>query len=265
VIRLAMMKLAAVGIVMLATGCPLFSSQQRQVGLVPAPRAMSYDGQRMTKNMRVEGRANTTVGERATIADGETTNHSAYVARDVIGGGVFGMAGETEIGASFDHIRSRNATPMTAEAGALEAPTESGYTVTFSVRRSMPLDNGWAVGIAGDLGATKVPIVRDDARRVSDIAGLYRVALVPSYKSGPLTLFASLQMTNDIVVPDTIDTSDDEGEASASGTVIVPAAGASVMLGDGVKVTTQIAKPLNTTVEHGPQLELSLGYEFGSD
>lgn len=258
------MKLAAVAIVFLATGCLPFSSQQRQVGLVPPPRATSYDGQRMEKDMRFEGRASTTV-QRPSAGDGAAPDHSAYVARDVLGAGVFGRKGEVELGASFDHVRSRNAAPMTSDAGATAGPTNSGYTVSVSLRRSMPLDNGWAIGLAGDLGWTKVPILRDNTAQVSDTAALYRAAIVPSYKSGAVTLFASVSLTNDIVVPSTVTVTDNEAEANASGAAIVPAAGATVRFGDGVKVTTLVARPMNTAVEHGPQLELSLGYEFGSD
>ncbi len=257
------MKLAAVALVFLATGCPLLSTTKRQVGLVPAPRPTMYDGQRMQNAMRVEGRASTVIGERPVTSGDAASEHSAYVARDTLGGGVFGMMGESELGVSFDSVRSRHSAPLTIDAGVEPPLDEDGYTITFSARRSLPLDNGWSVGIAGDLGWTKVPIVRDDREHVSDTAPLFRAAIVPSYQSGPVTLFASLQLTNDIVVPELVTGSGSDAEASAGGAAVIPTVGASVRVGGGVKLTTQVARPYNTPVEHGPQLELSLGYEFG--
>jgi len=252
------MKLALV--VVLLAGCQ-FSTTKRQVGLVPAPRPMSFDGQTMPSAMRVEGRASTILGSREASA-ATSGGQSAYVARDVLGGSVFGRIGDGELGVSLDVVRSRNASPMTAEAELAPAPLDNGYTLSINARRSVSLDDGWAIGLAGDLGWTKVPILFGD-RESSDIAALYRAALVPSHRSGAVTVFGSLQLTNEIMVPATVTGRSPDPEASAGGLAVVPTLGASVRIGEGVKLTAQLAQPFNTPIDYGPQVELALGYELG--
>lgn len=213
--------------------------------------------------MRIEGHASTTLQQPGVLQGSEADNHSAYVARDVIGGGIFGKKGDAELGVSLDTVRSRNAAPLIADVKSDPIP-DAGYTLTFSARHSMAVDNGFRVGLSADLGWTKVPITRG-GDHVSDTAPLYRAAIVPSYRSGAVTVFASVQMTNDILVPNLVTITDDDqdAEATVGGAALIPSAGASVRIGDGVTLTTQIAKPFNTTVEHGPQLDFTLGYELG--
>ncbi len=254
---------AAVLALLSTTGCLYSSHQAGQVGLVPPPRATMYDGQPMTKSLRLEGRATTSVTPTDRISGSDANQHSAYVARDVLGGGVFKAFGATELGLSVDRARSRAATPMTTDVATERAPSSGADTYTFSLRRAVLLQDGWSLGLAGDLGWTSVPIRRSDGATTSDSAPLLRAAIVPSYRAGALTVFASLQVTNDIDVPATITVDPDtDAKVSADGGALIPTAGASVRIGD-FALRTQLSKPLNTAVDHGAQLELALAYQFG--
>lgn len=256
----------ALALVVLVTACQ-YSTSQRQVGLVPPPRATMYDGQPIPKQTRIEGRATTVVMARDL---GDSADHSAFVARDVFGGGVFTMVGGTELGASVDSIRTRSSSPMTTQVVNARAPVDNGYALALALRRSMLLEDGWAIGFAGELGWTEVPIVREDGLSTSDTAALYRLGIVPSYRRGAVTVFASLQLTNDTIVPGMVDVDfGTKADASARSAVLIPTVGAAVRVGEDVRLMAQLAQPFNTTqpynstVDHGMQLEVSLGYELG--
>ena len=246
----------------LVAGCE-YSYRQRQVGLVPPPRPATYDGQPMAGVVRVEGHASRVVTplEPASAPTGSST----YVARDTIGGGLFVRAGETELGMSVDAARSRSAVPV---GPMVQDPVPEGpaYSVVFALRRAIRASESVSVGLAGEFGLVGVPIrLGDGGRSSSDSAGIYRVAIVPSWRAGALALFGGMHLTNDFEVPSeiTIDP-DHSSEASASGAVFIASAGASVRIGDGLKLSTQIAKPFTSTVEHGVQLDVVLGFELGA-
>lgn len=248
------------GMVGLVAGCE-YSYRQRQVGLVPPPRPATYDGQPMTRSVRVEGHASRVVTPLQPAS--ASTGSSTYVARDTIGGGLFVRAGTAELGVSLDAARSRSAVP----AGPMvtdPVPEGPAYAMVFALRHALRASESVSVGLSGELGLVRVPILLGGNSRSSDTTGLYRGAIVPSWRSGALALFGGLHITNDIEVPSTVTVDSDSGaEASASGAVFIASAGASVRIGDSLKLSTQIAKPFASTADHGVQLDVVLGFELG--
>jgi hypothetical protein len=134
----------------------------------------------------------------------------------------------------------------------------------FHLRRSLRTSESFAIGLAGDIGWLRVPILLGGKERDQNSAGIFRGAIIPSWRSGPLAVFGGLHLTNDFEVPATTTIDEDHSsEARASGYAAFVTAGASVELGGGLKLATQVAKPFGSTAPHGVQLDVVLGFELG--
>jgi hypothetical protein len=194
----------------------------------------------------------------------EPGGNAAYVARDTVGGGLFGRRGDGELGVSVDAARSRSALPVSR--GLTDpVPEDPAYSLVFHLRRSFRTSESFAIGLAGDVGWLRVPILLGGQDREQDSAGIFRAAIIPSWRSGALAVFGGLHLTNDFEVPATTTIDEDHSsEAFASGYAAFATAGASVELGGGLKLATQVAKPFASTTPHGVQVDVVLGIELGA-
>jgi hypothetical protein len=227
---------------------------------VPPPRPTTYTGQPMTKAVRLEGFAATTA---TPTRPGPPDNTAAFTALTVFGGGAFLKRGDAEFGASLEVATPRDATPTTKEI-AETPPHEVVIAGVASARRSLRTSfAGFAIGLAGELGFVRIPMFVN-GRRENAVQGMYRIGIVPSWRTGGLTVFGGLTFASTPEIPAEVQIEGGtRAETDVGSAAIITSVGASVVLDEGITLTTRAAKPWATTADHGLQLDLVLGFELG--
>lgn len=248
----------------------------RQRGTVTAPRAASYDGQPMERKTRIEGHFGGGLGDdfeqKGTVLQAGAS--AATVARKTAGGALRFRAGErSDVGVEVDS--SWSPTSTTREGIRLGAPGEAVVDVAFAARTSTRLSetSPLRIGFVANLGAHSNPIARldsfsDGTRR--DTTLLFRAAMVPSVKQGPVTFFGSLGLATESDVPADVfvaGSEDDPGAvADTTGAAFTLAAGATVELGQGAHLSARLSDAFTSmeNTHYGPQVDVALSFDVGS-
>lgn len=250
------------GLAILVCACTHGVTNVQQAGTVPAPRAMSYDGQPLDRGARVEGRLRTVVQETTPLdADGGGN----FVARTHSGVGLRGGVGDTDVGVEAELAWTEGAQP--ASRGLGEPPEyDFATTITGSVRHSFGVADGVRLGVGLESGFTSVPVRLDGGKTEYDEAVLWGFSLVPSWRSGPVTIFFGMHASTETNVPRTVlsEWSFDIPEAKAAGGVAVWNAGVSWAAESGLRLTASAGRPYGAQwANHGLQVDLAIGYDFG--
>jgi hypothetical protein len=248
------------------------SYQFQQRGTVPAPRAALHDGQPLTQPVRLEGHAGAIVsGREGAVSPG--AGQGAAVAGKQAGGAMRVRVNHVvDLGVEVDTSWSPAAT--TRDGLPIDAPDDHVLDLALAFRTSSKLDErgDTRVGVVFNLGGHSVPVIRDDGFNDSaqrDTALLVRAAVVPSMRRGPVTFFGSLGLASETDVPGDVWV-DDGGEdpgvvADSIGACVTLAAGATVDVGGGARVTARIGDAFTSEAnEHyGPQVDLGLAFDLG--
>ncbi len=245
--------------------CVQSSYAVTQAGLVPAPRALPYDGQPLDRSARLEGRVSTAIAPTEDAVDsGDSGNlvarhHAGVAARKRLG------SSNTDIGLEFDTAFVDGADPV--QAGLGPAPETGGaWQLTWGIRHSLRLADDVRLGVGFTMGFAEVPVRVGAAQTESDTAGIYQFGLVPSWRRGPLVAFGSMTISSEVDVPRVIIANDsfDTPQARAAGGVLILAAGATYELSDSLRLTGRLAQPTGSSIaSYGPQLDLVLGFDLG--
>jgi hypothetical protein len=229
-----------------------------QAGLVPAPRAMPYDGQPI-EGSRVEGRHTTIV--EPVDPDGDPDS-GAYVASHHTGVALRHGRTGTEVGVEVDVAWASGASP-TAEG--IEPPPDGigAWSLVFGARHSIVLSDQLRLGVGSSVGVVRVPIRLDGGPTETDDAATFQLALVPSWRSGPVTAFAGVTLAGEIRVPRSLGPGSTEPNASGDRSAVVLSAGTSIALDGGTHLTLQLAQPMGSDLTDDLQLDLRLGFDFG--
>jgi hypothetical protein len=233
-----------------------------QVGVVPAGRPMPYDGQPLAHGFRIEGRETTVVTH---LEPNGNTSSGAYVAREYTGGALRVGHGNTDAGLEVDLGWVKGSEPVDSSLGP-RPDADVVSTFLMSVRHSFELAPHVRLGTGFAFGFVDVPIALGGANTEHDGAAAVQLAVVPSYRSGPLVLFGGLDIVSEVDVPRTVVASDpfDTPEARAQGGSVVVSAGASVVFDSGLRLTAQLARPTGSDLAHqGLQLDLGVAFDFG--
>ena len=233
-----------------------------QVGVVPAGRPMPYDGQPLARGVRVEGRTATVVTHLEPTGN---TSNGAYVAREYTGGALRVGHGNTDLGLEVELGWVQGSEAIAPDLGA--RPDSIAVTsFLFAARHSFELAPHLRLGTGLAVGAVDVPVRLDGGGTEHDGAAAIQLALVPSYRSGPLVAFAGLNIVSEVEVPRTVVASNpfDTPEARAGGGAVVLSAGASFVFDSGLRLTGQLARPTGSDAAHqGLQLDVGLAFDFG--
>jgi hypothetical protein len=247
----------------------------RQRGTVAAPRAALHDGQPLDGRARIEGHAATVIGaERSPESTAPTSSSGAAVARKQAGGALRLKAGHAaDFGLEIDSEWSPTST--TRDGVRVAAPEDHVVDVALAFRLSSKIGNpedGMRLGWVVNVGGHSTPIVRGDSPigdTDRDTTFLFRTAVVPSLRRGPVTFFGSLGMATESDVDASVlvtDSGDDPGVvADTSGAAFTLAAGARVDLGGGAHVTARVGDAFTSedNGHYGPQVDVGLGVDFG--
>ncbi len=234
-----------------------------QIGVVPAPRPMNYDGQPLAHWVRLEGHTSSTVS--ATTPRGGTDS-GASISRLQSGGAIRLGHGATDLGFEFEAAWTRGADPVDAVGAAPDSALASSYAL--ALRHAFALGGPVRLGVAGSAGMAVIPVRLDGGDTEHDVAGAFAFALVPSVRTGPLTLFGGVDLTTEIDVPRSVVITDDleVPVAGITGGAIVLSAGLSLALRGGLHLQAQVAGVTGSEVaNHGLQLDVSLAFDVGTE
>lgn len=240
-----------------------------QHGLIGAPRPASYDGQPITGSTVIEGHASRTRIDVRTLSP----QSGAAVAQMSAGGALrTAVNPTTDLGIEVDAGWSATSTTLAgADSESRFVPRDGVIDAAIALRSSWPVSEGFRIGGALALGAESSPIQRFGAGRVRDESFLMRAALVPSYRTHGVTVFASFGIATEadvpeqfVVVPSDTASNDPGAVADVKSVVGTGAVGVTLDLGDRVHLTTQISEAAGGTVTYGPQLTAGLTLELGT-
>jgi len=243
-------------------GCVTNAFQVTQAGTVPAPRPMLYDGQPIEKGGIVEGRSTTVLTPVGEEPDGTSGNYIAHHHSDLI---LRGARGNSDAGIELGLAWTEGSEAAAPNLGPRPEAT-AAITTKFTARHSLRLADNIRLGAGFSFGFVSVPIRESAADTERDEAPVFELALVPSYRTGAIAIFGGLNFTTETYVPRTIvvDDSYDTPEAISRGAVVM-SAGASYSLPSGLHLMAQLAIPTASDLaRHGLQLDLGVGFEFGS-
>lgn len=248
-----------------------------QDGTVGAPRAAVHDGQPLAGTLRLEGHAATTVASTiepkgVSPRDGERDDSGAAVARNQAGVALRRKIGEqVDIGLEVDGAWSPS--PATRSGALIDAPEAPVIDVAFALRGAAPVSDDAAVrvGWVVNAGVHEAPIRRDGGGRIQrDAAFLFRAAIVPSLRRGAVTVFGSLGLATETDVPATVLITNSDGDPGVvhdtTGAALTVAAGASIELGSGARVTARVGDAFSRGVDaghYGPQVDVGLAFDVG--
>jgi hypothetical protein len=248
--------LAALG----GAACTSSASTVTQTGVVPAPRALPYDGQPLDKAYRIEGRL-VEVVETVEPGDANSGNYYAKTYSDI---SYRKARGAFDAGATLSIAWTHDAEPGSAGLGPPPSQ-DTALSFTFGARHAFSLADTMRLGVGFDMGFATVP-VRLDGGSERDEAFLFDLSLVPSYRAGPVAIFGGLHIQSEVNVPRAlvVDDSFDAPEAEADGGAVVIAAGASYHAPGGLVIIGQLARPTGSSyAEHGLQVDLTFAFDFG--
>ncbi len=248
----------------------------RQRGTVPQPRAALSDGQPMDQKVRLEGHFGGTLGEDFEQTDGNVVPpgaSGAAVARKTAGGAVRFRSGDrSDIGVEID--RSWSPSSTTREGVRIGVDDAAVHDIAFSARTSTKVGetSPWRIGFVANLGAHINPISRLDSsvgETRSDTTLLFRAAMVPSMRRGPVTLYSSFGVASESDIPADVyvaGAEDDPGAvADTSGAAFTLAAGATVDLGNGARLGARLSDAFTSmeNTHYGPQVDVNLSVDLG--
>lgn len=246
-------------------GCYADPYTVTQAGTTPAPRPMLYDGQPLAKGGRIEGRSTTVM---TPVGDGDKESGN-FVARQHSDLALRTARGDFDAGLEVGIAWTKGAQAASPELGP-KADSSGAVTVKFSGRHSFKLNDQLRLGAAVSMGVVSVPVVlsADPSNTENAEALVFEVGIVPSWRSGPLAIFGGINFTNDTYIPRSVvvdgsDLDSEVPEANADGAVVF-SAGMSYTLPSGLHLTAQLGQPLSELAHHGLQLDLGLGFDFGS-
>ncbi|HVV85993.1 MAG TPA: hypothetical protein VHE35_23195 [Kofleriaceae bacterium] len=246
-----------------------------QRGTVATPRAPIDDGQPMAGRARLEVHGASTPSSPldgasgARVAGTGLPDSAATVARDQAGGSLRVHGPGADLVFAVDGAWSPTATSLSRTP--VDGPDRPVVDVTTGLRVSGALGDKLRLGVAIDVGATSVPIHRDQPDEASrDLAFLGRVALVPSLREGDVVLFGSAGISTEAEVPpaityDSLD-GDPGAQADTSGPAFVLGAGATVEAGSGTRLTARVDDAWSrqiATGHYGLQADLGLSIDLG--
>jgi hypothetical protein len=246
------------------------SYQFNQRGTVATPRAALHDGQPLERGVRLEGHMTTTTSSAVEAnADSRPIGSSgAAVAKNQAGGAVRFKGGElVDFGLEVDS--SWSPTTATREGARIAAPEDAVIGVALARRGTThQTTDGMRLGWVVNLGTESSPVYRNNGGYVSrDESVLFRAALVPSIKRGMVTFFGSLGLATESDVPESVyvaGNQDDPGvQVDTTGAVFAVAAGASVDLGNGAKLTARVGDAFADEHHYGPQVDVGLSFDLG--
>lgn len=272
-LRFAVLTLAVLALA--ASASDPYSFNQR--GTVATPRAAHYDGQPLEGSSSLEGHVATTVRSAIDQPGGAITRQvegresGAAVARNEAGAALrFRTGASADVGLEVDG--AWGPTARTRQGDLVDAPDDAVLDVALAVRGSTRTgDGGLRLGWVANLGVHSTPIERDGGGGAQrDEALLFRAAIVPSLRRGAVTLFASLGLASETDVPAVVVVAggaDDPGvQAHAVGAAFTAAAGATVDLGRGARLTGRIGDAFSgrgAASHYGPQVDVGLAFDLG--
>lgn len=288
-LRIALLAAAALALAGSASSTHTFE----QRGTVAGPRAPHHDGQPLDGRARFEVHGGTYLDPA--LDDGEvavTQSNAAAVAQHSAGGSVrFRVGPSVDLGLEVDSAWAP--TSHGVDGTPLDAPDAAAITTVATLRTSAVVGEHGRIGFALDVGGSSTPIYRanetvdwnDASFRVPadpatatppiqrDTAPVARLAVVPSYRVGSLTLFGSLGAATETLVPPIIRWVDDGGsnddpgvQAEAAGMAFTVAAGATLDAGNGARLTARIGDAYGGEVaagHYGPQVDVALSFDVG--
>lgn len=254
--------LAATIVLLVGGGCVYDAFTVTQAGTTPAPRAMLYDGQPLDRAGRAEIRSTTVV---TPVGDGDKESGN-FVARQHSDLSLRGARGNSDFGMQLGAAWTKGSEAASPNLGP-KPDASAAITVKVAGHHSFQLNDQFRLGVGFATGMVSVPIVisANPGNTERDEALDFELALVPSYRVGPLAVFGGFNITSEAYVPRAIlvDDSYDVPEATTDGAVVL-SAGASYTLPNGLYLMGQLAKPVSDLAEHGLQLDVSIGFNFGT-
>jgi len=258
------MRVVGLVVVLGAAGCSPTPYTVTQVGVVPAVRPMAYDGQPLD-GTRIEGRSTTVLTD--VDAEDEGGNSGLYVARHHSSVAIRGGRYNTDVGLELDAAWVKGSQPISPGLGPRPGG-DAAIGIQFAARHSFPIDEQFRVGAGMTVGWVNVPIrVGNNANSERDEAAQWALAVVPSWRTGNLTLFAGAALALEVDVPGAlvVDDSFDAPEAHSAGGVFVLSAGGTMSFDSGLRLTGQLARPVGGQIaDYGAQLDLMIGFDFGA-
>ena len=245
-----------------------------QRGTVATPRAASGDGQPLAAPYRVElhggATAESTIADERADRSAASDGSAAAVTRKQMGAAVRARISKSaDLGIEVD--RSWSPTKTTPAGAAIDGPDDAVIDVALGLRASTRLSDGARLGFAMDLGFSSVPITRNDAAEAARAEALLaRMAVIPSLRRGVVTWFGSVGFATESEVPSSVIWTDPDPEpdvqASASGLALTIAAGATIDVGGGARLTARVGDAVSKTAaagHYGPQVDVGLAFDLG--
>ncbi len=242
-------------------GCVSESFTVTQAGTTPAPRPMLYDGQPLDRGARFEMRSTSVV---TPVGDGDKPSGN-FVSRQHTDLSVRGSRGNTDVGFQLGVGWTKGASEASPALGP-KPDSMGAITGEALVRHSFPINEDFRLGTGIGMGIISVPITYGDTTQTeNDEALAFELSVVPSWRKGPLALFGGINFTTEAYVPRQIIAEDgfDYPEATTDGAIVF-SAGASYTLASGLHLQGALAKPVSDLAQHGLQIDVSIGFDFGS-
>ena len=265
-----MLRVAVLATAVLALAGSASSVQKfDQQGTTATPRAPYDDGQAATGAARVEVHAGTTIVSAVDTdrpAGARVDGNAAAVTLHRAGGSARVHLAE-RVDLQLEGESAWGPTASTPTGASISAPDAAAISATAGLRIANPIDDRWGLGVAIDLGGTSVPIRRTDRGHSRNVAPLGRIALVPSLRQGDVTFFGVAGASTEVAVPpeviyDSVD-GDPGVQADASGVALTLAAGATVDLHGGTKLTARVGDAWSARPHaghYGPQVDVGLSF-----
>lgn len=264
-------------LVPLLAGCSTYA--QHRAALVPHATPLPTDGQPLAAPAEISIGADNLVD----LAAPHLGNPDAGVVvpkQQLRGQALFRVAPNLSIGAVYEQGIRQNATRVSSTVPPIDEGTLAGPGVQMAY--SLPTGTpGFRVGFATEIVFWNIPWVEYTScidncfggpytysQRDSTVIPTAAFAIVPSYRTGALTLFGGLTARNHPTITEKVITTipDSNGDVDSGPYNLTAHAGVAVELGGGVRASVFVHQTLTSDpVAYGPGLGMLLSIPLGHD
>ena len=211
---------------------------------------------------------------------GDQTQGDVVPKEQLRGQAMFRIGRNFALGGVYEHAIAQNATVLSASEPAIKDATLAGPGVqaSYSIDTGTP---GFRVGLATEIVFWNIPWVEYTSciqdcvvpgytysERGATVVPTLAFAVIPSYRSGPLTYFGGFTARNQPTITEKIVTTlpDDSGDVRGGPFNITAHAGVSVELGAGIRASLLVHQTVTRDpIAYGPGVGVMFSVPLGRD
>jgi len=264
-------------LVPLIAGCSVYA--QHRAALVPHATGLPTDGQPMSSIAEVSVGADNLV-DLIAPTKGDQTQGDVVPKEQLRGQAMFRIGRNFALGGVYEHAIAQNATVLSPSEPAIKDATLAGPGVQamYSIETGEP---GFRVGLATEIVFWNIPWVEYTSciqncvvpgytysDRGASVVPTLAFAIVPSYRTGPLTYFGGFTARNQPTITEKTITTvpDSDGDVQGGPFNITAHAGVAVELGAGVRASLMVHQTITRDpIAYGPGVGLMISLPLGRD